>query len=505
MALMKTLTINGVTFDVTDDSAVHFEPQNMTEAQKAQARENIGAQAAGNYLTEVPSGYATEEYVRNKIAEAELGGEEVDLSGYATTEFVQKGYQPKGDYALKSEIPSVPVKSVNGKTGAVILDAEDVGALPSTTKIPAKTSDLTNDSGYITDYTETDPTVPAWAKAASKPTYSKSEVGLGNVENVKQYSASNPPPYPVTSVNGKTGAVKLSASDVGARPSDWTPTAQEVGALPNTTKIPSKTSDLTNDSGFITGYTETDPTVPSWAKSASKPSYTKSEVGLGNVENVKQYSASNPPPYPVTSVNGKTGAVTVDVPTVPTKVSAFTNDAGYLTQEDKGIYYIEGTGDTAGTWLGSHADIKAYTPGLTVLYKVPVAGASPTTLNINSLGAVTVVRNVSTAISTSYAVGCVIMLTYTVDSGTAYFKIADYDANTKTSAGTSNKTGTKMFLVGAASQTSSGTTTYSNTNCYIGTNNRLYSGGEVVPNTEDINALIDAKLVAFPDAAEVKY
>ena len=36
-------------------------------------------------------------------------------------------------------------------------------------------------------------------------------VGLGNVDNVKQYSASNPPPYPVTSVNGKTGAVTISA------------------------------------------------------------------------------------------------------------------------------------------------------------------------------------------------------------------------------------------------------------------------------------------------------
>lgn len=42
-------------------------------------------------------------------------------------------------------------------------------------------------------------------------------------------------------------------------------------------------------------------------------------VGLGNVDNVKQYSASNPPPYPVTSVNGKTGAVTISsLPTVTT-------------------------------------------------------------------------------------------------------------------------------------------------------------------------------------------
>lgn len=54
----------------------------------------------------------------------------------------------------------------------------------------------------------------------NKPTYTKSDVGLGNVDNVQQYSASNPPPYPVTSVNNQTGAVSLSipstASDVGA-------------------------------------------------------------------------------------------------------------------------------------------------------------------------------------------------------------------------------------------------------------------------------------------------
>lgn len=44
----------------------------------------------------------------------------------------------------------------------------------------------------------------------------KAQVGLGNVVNVLQYSASNPPPYPVTSVNGGAGAVNLTASDVGA-------------------------------------------------------------------------------------------------------------------------------------------------------------------------------------------------------------------------------------------------------------------------------------------------
>ena len=49
-----------------------------------------------------------------------------------------------------------------------------------------------------------------------------------------------------------------------------------IASLPT---IPSKTSDLTNDSGFITGYTETDPTVPAWAKASTKPSYNFSEIG----------------------------------------------------------------------------------------------------------------------------------------------------------------------------------------------------------------------------------
>lgn len=61
-------SINGVAPDesgnvevaVSDSggNVAYDEAQNLTEEQKAQARENIGAQPAGNYLTEVPDGYA---------------------------------------------------------------------------------------------------------------------------------------------------------------------------------------------------------------------------------------------------------------------------------------------------------------------------------------------------------------------------------------------------------------------------------------------------------------
>lgn len=70
-------------------------------------------------------------------------------------------------------------------------------------------------------------------------------------------------------------------------------------------------------------------------------SVTKSDVGLGNVDNVKQYSASNPPPYPVTSVNGQTGKVTVNVPTVPSTTNILKgNGSGGLVAATRGSDYI---------------------------------------------------------------------------------------------------------------------------------------------------------------------
>lgn len=58
---------------------------------------------------------------------------------------------------------------------------------------------------------------------------------------------------------------------------------------------------------------------------------TKAQVGLGNVDNVKQYSASNPPPYPVTSVAGKTGAVQLNTLTFAGAVTGSYNGSANAT------------------------------------------------------------------------------------------------------------------------------------------------------------------------------
>ena len=149
-----------------------------------------------------------------------------------------------------------------------------------------------------------------------------------------------------------------------------------------------------------------------------------------------------------------------------------------------GVFYIEGTGDTDGTWLGTHEDITEYYPGLMIAYKPGIAGASGgTTLNINGLGAVSVVRNTTSAVTTHYGVTSIIFLVYTVDSsGTAYWKVSDYDSDTKTRS--SNLASTKIYIIGAKSQSTSGQTTYSNSKCYIGTDNCLYSNGTKVSTTD---------------------
>lgn len=94
------------------------------------------------------------------------------------------------------------VDSVNGKTGVVVLDAEDVGALSDNTVIPTKVSDLINDEGFGT-YSLPSGGIPVTDLASSVQT------SLGKADTALQSA-------PVTSVNNKTGAVVLTASDVGA-------------------------------------------------------------------------------------------------------------------------------------------------------------------------------------------------------------------------------------------------------------------------------------------------
>lgn len=102
-------------------------------------------------------------------------------------------------------------------------------------------------------------------------------------------------------------------------------------------------------------------------------------------------------------------------------------------KRSEGIFYVEGTSTTAGTWTGANDRITEYYDGLTILYKINKAGASTTTLNINGLGAKKVYRYSDTKLTTHYIVNTIVMLTYTADLNSGcWMVISDYDANSNT-------------------------------------------------------------------------
>lgn len=72
---------------------------------------------------------------------------------------------------LSTNATNKPLSAAQGVVLKALIDAITV---------PTKISELENDSGYIKSYIETDPTVPAWAKAPNKPTYTASEVGAAS-------------------------------------------------------------------------------------------------------------------------------------------------------------------------------------------------------------------------------------------------------------------------------------------------------------------------------------
>ena len=174
--------------------------------------------------------------------------------------------------------PPYPVTSVNGQTGDVTISAG------------GNVDSVNGKTGVVV--------------------LNKSDVGLGNVDNVRQYSTSNPPPYPVQSVDGATGAVVTNAvkttpqslsdtqkqqvrNNIGAGTSSFD---GDYNSLTNKPTIPTKTSQLTNDSGFITNAALT-----GYAKTTDIPTKTS------QLDNDSHYITANE--APVQSVNAKTGTV----------------------------------------------------------------------------------------------------------------------------------------------------------------------------------------------------
>ena len=180
-------------------------------------------------------------------------------------------------YITMDSIPAIPtvptnVSAFTNDAGYITMDS-----IPAIPTVPTNVSAFTNDAGYLTSYTETDPTVPAWAKENTKPTYDYSEI-------------QNTPTIPTVPTN-----VSAFTNDAGYITMDSIP------AIPT---VPTNVSAFTNDAGYIT--MDSIPAIPTV-------------------------------PTNVSAFSNDAGYITMDsipaIPTVPTNVSAFTNDAGYLTMD----------------------------------------------------------------------------------------------------------------------------------------------------------------------------
>ena len=232
-------------------------------------------------------------------------GNFIDIDWANGPYFLKTETDPNGgtNYSITStqQLLSVPYALYAKEAGnAFSGDYNDLMNTPAIPTVPTNVSAFTNDAGYLTGYTETDPTVPAWAKEANKPSYNYSEIA-------------NTPTIPTvpTNVSAFTNDAGYLTGYTETDPTvpAWAKEANkptynysEIANTPTIPTVPTNVSAFTNDAGYLTGYTETDPTVPAWAKEANKPTYNYSEI-------------TNTP----------------TIPTVPTNVSAFTNDAGYLT------------------------------------------------------------------------------------------------------------------------------------------------------------------------------
>ena len=89
---------------------------------------------------------------------------------------------------------------------------------------------------YLTSYTETDPTVPAWAKAASKPSYSYSEI------TNTPTSLKNPTSITIQGNGSSLGSydgsiaktINLTYSNIGAAAASHTHTKSQITDFPST-------------------------------------------------------------------------------------------------------------------------------------------------------------------------------------------------------------------------------------------------------------------------------
>lgn len=222
------------------------------------------------------------------------------------------------------------------------------GGIPKTDLATAVQTSLGKADTALQSYTETDPTVPSWAKQSSKPTYTASEVGaLPDTTAIPTESTVSGWGFTKNAgtITGVTGSNGLTGSGTSG-------SVTISHAAPSTapTKSTSAVYPITIDKyGHITaaGSAVTIPAAPGTLKTNNTTAQTASNSeALSGTINLHKVA--------------KTGTYsdligTPTIPTVPTNVSAFTNDANYVTSDNTVAIYSGSSAPSSS--LGKNGDI----------------------------------------------------------------------------------------------------------------------------------------------------
>ena len=269
------------------------------------------------------SNYATETYVKNEIANAQLGGDDkgVDLSGYATKdELPTKTSQLTNDSGYITEIPSEYITETELNAKGYLTEHQDLSdyALKSEiptdylTSIPSEyiTETELNAKGYLTEHQS----LEGYAKTSDLHNHDNKSV-LDNITSTK-----------ISEWNNK---------------STFSGNYNDLTNKPTIPTVPTNISSFTNDSGYIT----------------SIPSEYITEIELNN----KGYATES---YVTTAIDNAQlsgSGETVDMTKyalktdIPTATSQLTNDSNFITSIPS--EYVTETELTAKGYLTEHQDI----------------------------------------------------------------------------------------------------------------------------------------------------
>ena len=221
--------------------------------------------------------------------------------------FLKTDIDPNGgnDYNITStqQLLSVPYalyakEAANSFSG----DYNDLTNTPQIPTVPTNVSAFSNDAGYITSYTETDPVFNAWDKnyndLTNRPQIPTVPTNVSAFTNDANYIT----------------ATQVPSAQVNA---DWTAVSGAARILNKPTLFSGNYSDLVGKPTNLSQF--------------------NNDLGLATVATSGSYNDLNYRPNLATvattgNYNDLINRPTI--PTVPTNVSAFTNDAGYVTSAD---------------------------------------------------------------------------------------------------------------------------------------------------------------------------